>query len=74
MAKRIKISKSKNSESFSIIDDYTHPQTKKRSSYVVESLGSLNDLKKKYNTDSRDVVWQHLVEYRDMLRLHDKLC
>ena len=73
MAKRIKISKSKNSESFSIIDDYTHPQTKKRSSYVVESLGSLNDLKKKYNTDSRDVVWQHLVEYRDMLRLHDKL-
>lgn len=73
MAKRIKISKSKNSESFSIIDDYTHPQTKKRSSYVVESLGSLSDLKKKYNTDSRDVVWQHLTEYCDILRLQDKL-
>ncbi len=47
MAKRIKISKSKNSESFSVIDDFTDPKTKKRSTFVVERLGSLDSLLKK---------------------------
>lgn len=72
MAKRIKITKSKNSESFSIIDDYTDPHTKKRSTFIVERLGSLATLKSKYNTDSRDIVFAHLKEYCDQLKLQDK--
>jgi len=54
MAKRIKTTKSKNSESYCIIDDYTNPLTHKRSTFIVEKLGSLSSLKEKYNTDSKD--------------------
>lgn len=72
MAKRIKISKSKNSESYSIIDDYTHPQTKKRSTFVVESLGSLDSLKQKLGTDSKQVVLDHINRHVEQLRLLDK--
>ena len=42
MAKRIKTTKSKNSESYCIIDDYTNPLTHKRSTFIVEKLGSRN--------------------------------
>lgn len=72
MAKRIKISKSKNSESFSIIDDFTDPKTKKRSTFVVERLGSLDSLMKKYDTNSRDVVIEKLNLYVSKLRGQDK--
>lgn len=72
MAKRLKITKTKNSESFYIIDDFTDPNTKKRSSYVVERLGNLNSLLNKYNTDSREIVIQHLKEYVDTLKMKDK--
>ena len=72
MAKRIKISKSKNSESFSIIDDFTDPKTKKRSTFVTERLGSLDSLFKKYDTDSRDVVIDKLNHYVSKLREQDK--
>ena len=47
MGMRLKSTKSKYSESFSIIDDYTHPETNKRSTFVVEALGSLNSLMEK---------------------------
>ncbi len=72
MAKRIKVTKSKNSESYSIIDDYTHPQTKKRSTFVVESLGSLNSLKEKLGTDSKQVVLDYINTYVEQLRLLDR--
>ena len=63
MGLRIKSTKSKNSESFSIIDDYIHPETNKRSTYVVEALGSLTTLMEKYQTTDREVVIQHLKDY-----------
>lgn len=47
MAKRIKTTKSKNSESYCIIDDYTNPLTHKRSTFIVEKLGSLSSLEGK---------------------------
>lgn len=72
MAKRLKITKSKNSESFYIIDDFTDPQSKKRSTFIVERLGSLNDLKSQYDTDSRDEIISILKEHLDELRLADK--
>lgn len=72
MAKRLKITQSKNSESFYVIDDFTDPQSKKRSTFIVERLGSLNSLKDKYNTDSRDKVLSILSSYVDELRLIDK--
>ena len=71
MGKRIKITKSKNSESFYIIDDYTDPKTKKRSTFVVERLGSLTSLKSKFDTDSRDAVIAILKQYVDKLRNQD---
>lgn len=71
MGKRIKITKSKNSESFYIIDDYTDPKTKKRSTFVVERLGSLTSLKSKFDTDSRDAVIATLKQYVDKLRNQD---
>lgn len=72
VAKRIKVTKSKNSESFYIIDDFTDPKTKKRSTFVVERLGSLSTLKSKYDTDSRDVILLNLNQYLDKLRHQDK--
>ena len=43
MAKRIKTTKSKNSESYCIIDDYTNPLTHKRSTwYYVKKKYQLN--------------------------------
>lgn len=72
MAKRLKITESKNSESFYIIDDFTDPQSKKRSTFVVERLGSLNNLKSQYNTDSRDEILAILKEHLNDLRLADK--
>lgn len=72
MAKRIKTTKSKNSESFYVIDDFTDPKTKKRSTFVVEKLGSINSLKEKYNTDSRDEIMNILKSYVDLLRKQDK--
>lgn len=72
MAKRIKTTKSKNSESYCIIDDFTDPQTKKRSTFVVERLGSLNSLKQKYNVDTRDEVLDIIRSYLNVLRDKDK--
>lgn len=72
MAKRIKTTKSKNSESYCIIDDFTDSQTKKRSTFVVESLGSLNSLKQKYNVDTRDEVLDIIRSYLNVLRDKDK--
>nr|WP_244966853.1 transposase [Lactobacillus johnsonii] len=63
MGMRLKSTKSKYSESFSIIDDYTHPETNKRSTFVVEALGSLNSLMEKYQTTDREVVVNHLKDY-----------
>lgn len=57
---RLKSSKSKGSESFSIIGDFVDPVSKKRSTYVVEALGNLSFWMEKLNTDSRDVVVAHL--------------
>lgn len=71
MAKRIKITKSKNSESFYIIDDFTDPKTKKRSTFIVERLGSLSTLKSKYHTDSRDQIMDHLKTYLAKLKAQD---
>ncbi len=72
MAKRLKTTKTINSESFYVIDDYTDPKTKKRSSFIVERLGNLHSLYEKYNTDDRDVVVSHMKAYVDELKLKDK--
>lgn len=72
MAKRIKTTKSKNSESYCIIDDYTNPLTHKRSTFIFEKLGSLSSLKEKYNTDSKDVVMKHLNQHLEILKELDK--
>ena len=72
MAKRLKITKSKNSESFYIIDDFTDPQSKKRSTFIVERLGSLKNLKSQYNTDSRDEILSILNDHVNELRRLDK--
>ena len=71
MAKRIKTTKSKYSESYSIIDDYVDPNTKKRSTFVVEKLGSLSFLKEKYNVSSKEEVFIHLNEYLISLKQKD---
>lgn len=72
MAKRLKITKNKNSEFLYIIDDYIHPDTNKRSTFVVERLGNIHDLKQKYNTDSRDEVINQLKNYINDLRISDE--
>lgn len=72
MAKRLKITKNKTSESFYVIDDFTDPKTKKRSTFIVERLGNLAFLMDKYHTDSRDVVLSKLKEYIAELREKDK--
>lgn len=71
MSKRLKSTLSKNSESFYIIEDFTNPQTKKRSTCVYERLGSLKDLKVKYHTDSRDKILSILTDHLNELRLLD---
>lgn len=73
MSKRIKVTTSKHSESFYIIDDFTDPKTKKRSTFIVERLGSLSSLKSKFDTDSRETVMRMLNQYVDKLRNHDSL-
>lgn len=72
MGKRIKSNKSKNSESFYIIEDFTDPNSKKRSTYVFEKLGTLKSLKEKYNTDSRDEILSHLRAHLEELRELDR--
>lgn len=72
MSKRIKVTKSKNSESFYIIDDFTDPKTRKHSTFIVERLGSLSSLKSKFNTDSREVVLDNLKQHVYELREQDK--
>lgn len=72
MAKRLKVSKSKYSESFTIIEDYYNHDTKKSTTFIVERLGNLESLMEKYNTDSRDVVMQNLKAYVNELRKKDK--
>ena len=72
MAKRIKSSKSKHSESFYVIDDYYNPETKKKTTFVVERLGSLASLMEKYGTDSRDEVVRQLRDYVESLRKKDR--
>lgn len=73
MAKRLSITKSKNSESFYVIEDFTDPKTKKKSTTIYEKLGNLQSLFKKYNTDSRDVVLSNLKDYVETLKEKDKL-
>lgn len=72
MAKRIKSSKSKHSESFYVIDDYYNPETKKKTTFVVERLGSLASLMEKYGTDSRDEVVRQLRDHVESLRKKDR--
>lgn len=72
MAKRLNTNTSKNSISFEIIDDYTDPVTKKRSTYPYESLGNLNYLMEKYNVSSYDEVKAILDDYVLELRKRDK--
>ncbi|WP_323088213.1 IS1634 family transposase [Allobaculum sp. JKK-2023] len=60
MSYRLKQSKSKNSVSFFIISDYTNPETKKRSTEVVEKLGNQTYWFKKLNTNDPSVVVAHL--------------
>lgn len=50
MAKRIKTAVTKNSCNYYIIDDFTNPSTKKRSTFVYERLGNIEkkiDLRQK---------------------------
>jgi transposase len=72
MAKRLKITKSKYSESYFIIDDHTDPATKKRSTFVVERLGNLAHWKSELGTDSRDEVVAHLRQKVIEMRQADK--
>jgi hypothetical protein len=72
MAKRLKITASKNSESYFIIDDHTDPVTKKRSTFVVERLGNLARWKEELQTDSRDEVVAYLKEKVLEMRKADK--
>ena len=68
MVKRLKSTKSKNSESFYVIDDFYDPNTKKKSTFVAEKLGNIKSLMEKYHTDSRDEVMRQLEIYVDQLR------
>ena len=72
MAKRIKLSKTKNSCNYYIIDDYTHPSTKKRSTFIVEKLGNIEALKSRFDADSDDEALARLKEYVDELKARDK--
>jgi hypothetical protein len=72
MAKRLKVTKSKNSASFYIIDDFYDHKSKKKSTYVVEKLGNLASLREKYQYDSYDEVIKHLQEYVEALREADQ--
>lgn len=73
MAKRLKITKSKYSESFYIIDDFTNPQTNKHSTFIVERLGSLDSLKEAHHVSTREEVLSILQDYIASIRLQDKL-
>lgn len=63
MAKRLNVSKSKYSESFTIIDDYYNHDTKKSTTFIAERLGNLKSLMEKYNTLSP------ILEHRTFLNL-----
>lgn len=72
MSKRIKITRSKNSESYSIIDDYTHPLTRKKSTYVVESFGNINRLMDRFHVNSSQEALDALKAYLEEMRNDDK--
>ena len=64
---RLKISKSKNSSSFSIIQDYKN--NGKRTTRIVETLGNLDQIKLKANGKD-PMIW--LKEYVDLLNKEEK--
>lgn len=72
MAKRIKTTKSKNSCNYYIIDDYTDPSTKKRSTFIFERLGNIDSLKNRFDADEDDTALLKLKEYVNELKKADK--
>lgn len=72
MAKRIKLSKTKNSCNYYIIDDYTHPSTKKRSTFIVEKLGNIDALRSRFDASTDDEALTRLKEYVNELKANDK--
>lgn len=57
MSMRIRVSVSKNSGSYRIIDDYTNFVTHKRSTFIIESLDSLSTLQKNIIPIPRKLSW-----------------
>lgn len=72
MAKRIKTSKTKNSCNYYIIDDFTDPSTKKRSTFIFEKLGNIEKLKARFDASSDEDALVALNEYVNQLKLSDK--
>lgn len=72
MSKRIKITKSKHSQSYSIIDDYTHPQTNKKTTFIVESFGNIHKLMERFHADTEEQALDGLKSYLEELRNEDK--
>lgn len=72
MAKRIKKTVTKNSCNYYIIDDFTDPSTKKRSTFVYEKLGNIDNIKKRFEADTDEDALKCLDEYLKNLRQADR--
>lgn len=72
MAKRIKTTVTKNSCNYYIIDDFTDPSTKKRSTFVYERLGNIEKIKNRFEAENNDDALIKLNEYLNNLRKADR--
>lgn len=72
MAKRIKATKTKNSCNYYIIDDYTDPSTKKRSTFVYERLGNIKKIMNRFEAASEEEALDRLKVYLYDLKKADK--
>lgn len=72
MAKRIKFTRTKNSCNYYIIDDFTDPSTKKRSTFVYEKLGNIKKIMDRFEAASEEEALEKLNLYLNDLKKADK--
>lgn len=72
MAKRMKTTRTKNSCNFYIIDDFTDPSTKKRSTFVYEKLGNIQKIMDRFEATSEEEALEKLNLYLNDLKKADK--
>lgn len=73
MAKRISTTKTKNSCNYYIIEDFTDPSSMKRSTFIFEKLGSIDNLKSRFQVDTDEDALSKLKEYLNDLKASDRI-